>query len=419
MIGKSRLLSPKLLCTGLIAVMSICVETQAKTFSFDEYELNLGARPRFGYVDAPTDAKTASILLRLRAESEWTERFSTVVELDYVQLALEDEFTNGVNFNNTPVIPDVEGFDINQFYLQFAISNTTDLVVGREVINLGNERFVGSNSFWQNEQSADAIGFNYEFATSSRLMYRYVDNVNRINGDDAGTFLHPSDPIFEANNGRRPPNFLGDHSHKTHLLFAEIKETDHSVFQAYYFDMDIEEARLLSNQTFGARYEYKARWGRLKTFAHAELAFQKRPELSNDGRYRYLNMGLGLGYKTRDFILQYEVLGEDNGSSFVTPLASLHDQNGWADKFLATPRGGLRDLSGKLIWRFSPFKLDLRYHIFSSDVSGDDIGKELDIDLSYKFSQNNSILLRFADFRSDSAAFQSEKRLFLQYFYNL
>ncbi|MFC3121738.1 hypothetical protein [Agaribacter flavus] len=403
-----------LLCVGFV-----CEKPQAKSFTIEQHNIDLGVRPRLAYIDGSQDAKSASMLFRIRANSEWTEAFSSTIEIDYVVLGLQDEFSNGVNFNNNPVIPDVEGIDVNQLYFTYSINNVSNVVIGREVINLGNERFVGSNSFWQNEQSFDTAGIDYEFASASSFVYRYVSNANRITGDQAGVNLRPSDANFEQNNGRRPASFLGDHTHNTHLFFTEIREFDHAVLQAYFFDMDIEEMRLLSNQTLGLRYQYRSRFQSYKASLDAEYAVQRRQELGDNRRFNYYKLGLGIGFKTRDLFLRYEVLGENNDASFVTPLASLHDQNGWADKFLVTPAKGLRDLSVQTIWRISPFKLDIRYHVFTSELGDEDFGKELDIDLSLKFSHNNTLLLRFADFNSDNVRYNSDKRVFLQYSYHL
>ena len=41
----------------------------------------------------------------------------------------------------------------------------------------------------------------------------------------------------------------------------------------------------------------------------------------------------------------YELLGSDDGKvAFNTPLATKHKFNGWADKFLGTPKEGLEDV---------------------------------------------------------------------------
>lgn len=408
----------KLLTTTLLAIFPF-ITLSANIFDNDNHEFNVGFRPRIATVKSDVDADAASLLMRASVESHWNERITSVLELDYVHLWWEDKFSNGVNFNGTPVIPDVSGLDLNQLAIQFKATNTLSISLGREAVNLGNQRLVGTNNFWQNEQTFDGASLTYELGSASSISYRYVSNANRINGEQADATLSPNDSNFTQNNGIRPAKFLGDHSHDTHLFWAEYREFDHSIIQGYYFDIDIEEAPGLSNRTLGARIEIKRRLNKKRVFAHAELALQQRPNVHTSQYTRYYNIGAGIGYLTHELAVNFEQLGENNGMSFVTPLASLHETNGWADKFLITPSTGLDDYSLRYIWRLSPWKFNLRYHLFNRDDTSSTIGKELDIDISYKLAHKNIVLLRFADFNSQTDNFTSEQRLFLQYIYNL
>ena len=404
---------------GLMSLVNIPQSAEALDYSLNNHTLEFGARARVAQVDADNNGKAASLLFRLRAESNWSTQFSTLIEVDHVELGWKDQFSNGVHFNGNPVIPDAAGTDLNQAFMRYSPSNTLQLTLGREAVNLGNQRFVGTNGFWQNEQTLDTAGFKFEFGIASNVLYRYVDNANRINGEEAGKNLSLTDSIFAANNGLRPAPFLGDHDHNTHLLFARFKEWDYSQVEAYYFDMDIIDAAALSNQTLGLRYEYKGRWGILRTKAHGELALQERTEINNDAILQFYDVGVGIGYGNNEISINYQRLGESSGISFVMPLASLHDQNGWVDKFLLTPSTGLRDYTLHYIWRKNPIKIDARYHVFHSDNHDSALGEEFDIDIIFKFNRENSVLLRYADFDSSDAAFTDERRVFLMYTHNL
>ncbi|WP_276669048.1 hypothetical protein [Thalassolituus oleivorans] len=417
-IGKSIFFST-ILITLLAVIATTSQPVAALEYTLENHTFELGARARLARVDAEENARAASLLIRLRATSEWSQQFSTLFELDSVALGWQDEFSNGEHFNGHPVIPDVAGTDLNQALLRYSPTNTLQLTLGREALNLGNQRFVGTNGFWQNEQTLDTAGFKLEFGSASNVMYRYVDNANRINGQDAGKKLSPTDSNYAANNGIRPPQFLGDHDHNTHLVFAHFKEWDLSQIDAYYFDMEIKDAKALSNQTLGLRYEYKGRWNTLRTLAHAELALQERTDIHNDALLQYYDLGGGVGFGSNEITLNIQRLGEKNGVSFVTPLASLHDHNGWADKFLLTPSTGLRDYSLQYIWRQNPIKIDARYHRFNTDTDNSRIGEEFDIDLAYKFNRENIVLLRFADFTTSDDSYADEQRVFLMFTHNL
>ena len=396
----------------------------ALDYQWQNHALELGGRARLAKVEAEENARAASLLIRFGLMSEWSSQFKTLVEVDHVELAWENEFSNGVNFNGTPVIPDVAGTDLNQALISYAPTNSLEFLLGREAVVVGNQRFIGTNGFWQNEQTLDIAGFKLDFASASEISYRYVDNANRINGDDADKRLNPERSPFEAalanaNNGKRPAKFLGDHDHDSHLLFAKFKEWDYTELQAYYFDMNIEDAEPLSNKTLGLRYEYRGRLNRLRALAFAEWATQERSEVNADANLQYQNVGAGLGYRSHQLSLHYERLSEDNGISFVTPLASLHDENGWADKFLVTPVSGLQDYSLQYIWRNSPIKIDTRYHVFNADDNHRTLGNELDIDIEFTLAKNHILLVRYADFSAKDPGLSDEKRAFIMYSHNL
>ena len=391
----------------------------AKEHQAGQHLWELGLRPRVAFIEGEQHARASSLLLRARVNSEWSNHFSTLIEVDHVELFWEDEFSNGEQFNDKPVIPDVEGSDLNQALFTLSPTNTLQLFAGREAVNLGTERFVGSNSFWQNEQTLDLAGLAYSYGSASNISYRYVANANRISGDDAGRHLHPSDSNFATNNGLRPLRFLGDHEYNAHLLFTEIREWDHSIVQAYYFNLDNQDAPAVSNRTLGLRYEHKGDIGNWRTLAHAELAYQERLDLDNDTRLHYYNVATGAGFRSHQMTVKYEHLDAKNGLSFTTPLASLHDHNGWADQFLAIPKTGLSDMSIQYIWRNSPFKMDARYHIFESVEDGIHYGNELDVDLSVNIDKKNTVLLRFADFNKKDTTYLNQRRIFLQFIHHL
>lgn len=416
-------ITPKRLIQACYLLIFLCLSYPALAleYSWENHEFSLGGRARLAEVQTPSskDAKAASILFRAHLESQWSGRFRSVVELDHVELFWEDQFSNGMNFNGTPIIPDVAGTDLNQAVLFFEPSNLWTVSLGREAYNLGNQRFVGTNSFWQNEQSFDGAGATFEFGSASHFRYQFIRNTNRINGDDAGESLSPSDSNFAVQNGQRPAKFLGDHKHRTHLVFAEFREWDFSTLQAYAFEMNIRSARKLSNRTAGLRYEYKGRVGKFRTQGHLETALQKRQELNTSDWLSYQSLGLGIGVGAHQLSLLYERLGEKKNVAFVTPLASLHDKNGWADMFLLTPNSGLRDVSLRYVWRDSPVKIDTRYHFFHADDDQRLLGTELDLDLELKLNKVHSVLFRAADFRSKDPLYSDEQRYFLMYRYQL
>ena len=92
----------------------------------------------------------------------------------------------------------------------------------------------------------------------------------------------------------------------------------------------------------------------------------------------------------------------------------MHKFNGWADKFLGTPAGGLEDFYGSISYKVDAegpmkgLKFDATYHDFSADVGGD-YGSEIDLQVSKKFGKNYYGGLKFADYNADGFATDTQK----------
>jgi hypothetical protein len=121
--------------------------------------------------------------------------------------------------------------------------------------------------------------------------------------------------------------------------------------------------------------------------------------------------GLGLG-------AGYEVLGADDGragSSFQTPLATLHKFQGWADKFLVTPANGIRDAyasAGYTLTKVGPFAsigILAVYHDYRSDRAGLHYGDEVDVQLLARFGKRTTAILKLADYNAKSFATDTRK----------
>ena len=98
---------------------------------------------------------------------------------------------------------------------------------------------------------------------------------------------------------------------------------------------------------------------------------------------------------------------------FITPLATLHKFQGFADKFLATPAGGIDDQWLKLAAKLSDIELSLIYHSFSAANGGLDYGREWDAQASVWYKRHYQFLLKLARYQADGFATDTSK-LWLQ-----
>ena len=366
------------------------------------------------------NADSASILLRLSHRARWLDGLSTFVEFDHVETYLEDQFSDGVRLNGQPFVLDSEGTDLNQAFAD--IEHGDSLVrVGRQRLNFDDQRMVGGISIWQNEQTFDALQINHNIASGSVLSYTYAANVNRVFGDEAEEFLTPDDVLFEPLNGRRPLALLGDYNLNSHFLRLEYNEWDYSRLVSYgYFD-DNQDRPEVTNRTIGLSYHFDFKVDALRYRLRIDGALQQRPEVDESSRIPYALLELAVRLNSLEFMSRTEMLGEDDNVAFVTPLASLHEFNGWADKFLLTPASGLVDQSLQMSWRNSPWRVSARYHVFSEYDGNSRYGDEIDLDLTYRLLDKHSLHLRYAYFREDqefAAVFPDANKYFVTYAYN-
>ncbi len=417
---KTRYTSPLTICQYLALITTSVPLSHAGTGEkVSIHDIDFSTRLRYSDLTSDEQAgKASSIRLRVEAHSQWQEYLSTYIGIDHVETGYKDEHSDGVRFNGKPVIPDAEGTDLNQAWVSGRIGDT-HITLGRQRLAFDDQRFVGGNSFWQNEQTFDALHIEQKWLSSSRASISHITNVNRIFGDDADESLKTSDINYIVNAGQRPAATLGDHKQKTQLVHVEINEWDYTQWVSYGVFIDNKNAPILSSDTLGTRYTFRSQVAELKYKFDAELAYQKRTELDQEPSSQYKKIVASIGYNSLSFSTRIEQLTAPSGAGFITPLGSLHDFHGWADRFSATPGSGLSDTSFKLKWRSSPWKFDLRYHFFSATENNDDYGEEVDLDIFLKIKKHHHLNLRLADFNAHAnGIYADETRMFFSYSYD-
>ena len=382
------------------------------------HDMDWGARARYAQVAADNSGQAASLLLRGELLSQWREGLATTLELDHIATAFNSDHSNGARTNDEPLIPDPPGSEINQVFIQLQRDNY-QLQLGRQRINFDQQRFVGGNGFWQNEQTFDALLGKMPIASNSQLNYAYIANANRIFGDDAD---RPANPDQDYNHTDRPAELLGDHKHQSQLARLEWNEWDYTRLVAYGYRIDNRDMPEASNNTLGLSYQFNIKQRALKYRIHAEWAQQERAALNAAG-LNYGLLDLGLGYGAYEFSSRYEMLGakllgSGQSAAFITPLGSLHNFQGWADAIGNTPDTGVRDFSLNFLWRASPWRLETAYHIFTSDIAGTRLGRELDVDIVFKPARKHSLSLRLAHFEPEDNS-GPVRKVYLDYAFNL
>jgi hypothetical protein len=305
---------------------------------------------------------------RLSYQSGVWNGFGFTAEMDNVS-----EMTNDVDYRtaaNDPlnitsaVIADPVGTELNQGFISYTTFNN-QIKYGRQRLILDNARFIGNVGWRQNEQTYDGVSLTNKAIRYTNFTYAYIKNVNRVFGEDNAA--------------------LGDLNMNSHVLNASYTGFDAGKLIGYAYLLDVENPIAqfgLASDTFGARWQGTI--GEMFTY-NLEYAQQQDAGVGEaysadymlaEGTYTVSRFSFGLGY---------ELLGSDNGAyGFATPLATLHAFNGWADKFLATPKDGLEDKYLNVGITFAGAQALVSYHKFDADTGSADYGDEIDFSISKK-----------------------------------
>lgn len=374
-----------------LAVMAACFSisvhaAETASSAFTAPELKMLFRYRLEAVDQDGLAENAlasTLLSRFSLAQQFSHGWSAGGEFDYVAALGDKSYNDSINGKTAyPVVADPAGADLNQAFVQYQ-SGEQMLKIGRQRIKLANERFVGGVGWRQNEQTFDAVRYQANMSPNLKLDYSYSSKVNRVFGS-------------------KSPQ--GDWSSDLHLLDLRYQPNSNHQLGAFVYQMEFDDAPLLSNQTLGLDYQYSQTLSQSSRYMlYGSYALQQdagdNPN-SYDADYWTVEANLWLGAWQSGAGI--EVLGSDNGIGFATPLATLHKFQGFADKFLATPANGIEDKYLKLGYKLDQLELIAFFHWLDAAEGEADYGKELDLQLSYNLNAQHAVLLKYADYQANS-----------------
>lgn len=362
----------------------------------------LDMRLRYEFADQALLANDANAFtLRTRAGFETGKAWDTslLMELEAVT-PLNSAFNSTFNGKTTyPTVGDGKSLAINRLQLTNISLPSTAITVGRQRINLDDQRFVGNAGWRQNEQTFDAVRLVNKSIDGFTADLTYMRQVNRVFGEYS-TQGHYNGDSFFANGAYQ---------------FSLGKLTAF----AYLLQFDQAIAIRDSSQTYGVRFAGTKDIGSFKLGYTASFATQKNYD-TNPLRYsdNYYFGELSGTYMKFVGTVGYELLGGDGVKGFTTPLATLHKFNGWADKFLTTPPNGLQDIYGSLVYTernigpFASIAGTVAYHRYNADFVSLHYGNEINAQIAAKW-QRYTFTIKFADYSADKFATDTQK-LWLQ-----
>ena len=360
----------------------------------DSFKPTLNARLRYEYADFDDkdESNAATARARLGLLAGPFAGFSAFGEFEGTWTPDREAYNAQVHGDpaRTPVV-DPESHELNQLWGRYEYEKLFSIKAGRQEINLDNQRYVGTVGWRQNEQTFDAAALVVTPTEGLELEYAYLWQVNRIFGSEA--MAGPYE------------DFEGD-THLAHLSYSKLPIGKLTAY-AYWMDLANTAGSAASNASYGLSLAGATPISDGLKLAHYLEAGYQTDYADNPKDYGAWYAHARVGLETKDWTvgLGCEHLGSDSGVGYQFPLGTNHKFDGYADRFLATPAGGLEDLyvSGTVNLP-AEFKGELALHVFGDDSGSFDYGKEIDVVLSRPIGEHVTAMLKYAFYAADDFA---------------
>jgi len=248
------------------------------------------------------------------------------------------------------------------------------LKVGRQIISLDNQRFIGPGAWSQTPKTFTAALYQNstwipktEFTIGHISDYHSSLGVNtRISGDFARFRISPLDAVN---------------------------------ITPLWYGFEMTTAPTTSLQDRGVRVDGKADW-----FLYEGSYVQQRgyksstPTGTPDRQYR---MGM-LGFSKWGLTLK--AVDEELEGGFSTPYASLHGFYGYSDRISATPASGLVDRYALAEFKRWDATFEGQWHRFTAQHGDQNYGRETDLMAYRNFGKHLLVTVEWADYQGDKSA---------------
>jgi hypothetical protein len=320
---------------------------------------------------------------------------------------LNDNYNDGTSF--TPINaasnqPDKLGYakvvdpdqtNINQAYIDWTGIKNTKFRLGRQQTNLDNVRFIGDISFRQVMQVFDGISVTNKSIPDTSIYAAHFESVNQIN-----TSYRTAGALDIVNAKYSISGTEGVTSYGYFSKFDDLGLSNGWFGAA---------GKNQSNKTLGLRLDgihpFNPNFRTIYTAEYAKQTDYSGGDSSIDAHY--LKLGGGVGFDAFNIRIDQETLSSNDGKfGFQTPFGTNHLFQGWVDKFLATPKEGIRDTFITATYRLDDFVFFADYHFINSDKdfakvgggTGNKYGKEWNAAVTYNVNSNIMTKLEYGKF---------------------
>lgn len=366
-------------------------------------------RLRYEHVDQDglTDANALTLRTLLGWQTAPVQGVSFAAQLIDVS-KLQDHFNDGTP-NSGPIYaysnePGQAGFakivdpsytGVNQLYVDISAIDKTNIKLGRQALNLDNVRFIGDIAFRQVMQVFDGVSVLNKSLADTEIYLAHFEAVRQINTK------RRSDGALDIANVKY--RFSPTESLSAYGYFSGFDDLG---FGKAWLGSD---ATNQSNRTLGLRldgaHKVNDSWKLLYTAEYAKQQDFSGGDSRIDAHYYKLGAGAGFG----NFTLRADqelLSSNDSQYAFQTPFGTNHLFQGWTDKFLSTPKQGIRDTFVSGTYKYGDFGFYADYHWINADESfnkvgggtGNEYGTEWNASASYQYSKQVATKVEYGRF---------------------
>ncbi|MDD5462749.1 MAG: hypothetical protein PHG00_14140 [Methylococcales bacterium] len=296
------------------------------------------------------------------------------------------------------VIADPYVNELDQLWISYAGIPDTLIKGGRQRIKLDDDRFIGNVGWRQLEQTYDSvlITHNNQQLLGLTINVGYIGNVKTF----TSTTENINAPIINVN--------------------YKVSDYGNLVGYGYWLGYTEQENYAKSSQSYGLRltnyikpgdsFKISDDFGLVYT---AEWSIQKdyinSPKDYTVNRYNLMGGLTAYKFTVQGAMEQLNGLGQNQ--TFQTPLGTNHAFQGWADQFIVTPKDGIRDVFGTMMYTLDRSNVILTgvYHNFYDDTGNIHYGKEWDFMAIKKFGKHYSLLAKYAYYDADQYSTNTQK----------
>jgi len=334
----------------------------------------------------PNQADANTIRTRVGYETAKISNFSALVEIENIKGIGAENYNDTINKRtNYPTVSDPEVTMLNRLHVDYSGIEKTNIRLGRQIISLDNQRFLGGIAWRQNDQTMDAASVNTKLLKNTEIFYAHVTRVNRVFGTRSKVGTWNDNNINLTN--------------IAHNFMQGVK------LIAYNYLLDISDNTAFSSNTSGLRLELKHKFDdKLSTAANLEYAYQK--DYAHNPKkfgFNYYMVEPSVTFGQWTLKAMHESIEGDGKTAMQFVLGTNHAFNGWVDKFLTTPVNGLVDHNVTLQYVVKSdnkwidgTKTFIRYHQFRAQKNNPimDYGRETNFFIEKSFKNNVTVGLQ-------------------------